>query len=128
MSSAISQSVSQALRSSNLTEAAVIVSLASGDRNEHGEWVPGAKTETQILVVTAPVTGEDRDQLPEGLRLSEARKFWTREAAASVRPGATDGDLVRYPATNGTEYRIVMVDDWGAFRELTAVRPEAEAA
>ncbi|MCY3553735.1 MAG: hypothetical protein OXH56_00290 [Gemmatimonadetes bacterium] len=125
MSSQISQSVAQALRSSYLTEAAVIVKTADGDRNEHGEWVPGAETETQILVVTAPVTGEDREQLPEGLRLSEARKFWTLESSDAVREGEADGDVVRYPAENGTEYRVIMVDDWGAFRELMAIRRAA---
>ena len=125
MTSAVAQSVASTLRSGNLTESAVIVRQAAGARNEHGEWVPGTATETTIRVVTAPVTGEERDQLPEGLREKNVRKFWTSHPADAIRAGQADGDVVRH---GGNEYRVVMVDDWGSFRELTTVQPESEAA
>ncbi len=98
----------------------------AGDRNEYGEWVPAAAVENQVDLVTVPLTGEDREQLPEALRLSDVRKFFLAEAAETLRAGESDGDIIRYPATGGNEYRIVMVKDWGSFREVMAVRPEEE--
>ena len=111
-----------ALRNPSLTVPATLVYFTTpGDYTDAGTWEPGQTAEREIRVVTAPVSGKDRDLLPEGLRLSDVRKFWTLERADTVRPGANDGDVIRYA---GNEYRVTIVDDWGGFRELTAVRPD----
>ena len=111
------------LSSPKLTEAAVLIKSQPGDRNAEGVWEAGPDTETGIRVATVPVTGRDRDLLPEALRLRDVRKFWLTNAADTIEPGQRDGDRVRY---DGTEYRVIMLHDWGGFREITCVRPEDE--
>lgn len=113
------------LSSSQLTEPAVLIGSADGGRNEHGEWTAGADNETGIRVATVPVTGRDRDLLPEALRLRDVRKFWLTHPADAITAGERDGDRIRY----GDEtFQIVRLHDWGGFREVMAVRPEDQVA
>ena len=80
---------------SRLIEPAVIVQEGPGDYNDRGEFVPGPITRLDIVVVTAPLSGEERLLLPEGLRSEETRTFWTRENVQAQRPAA-DGDIIEY--------------------------------
>ena len=118
----ISRSVAERLlRSPNVVEAATVIAYAPGRDNDFGEWVDGASTETDVELVTAPMSGTERQQLPESLRKRNVRKFWTFAELAAVTPGENDGDQVRH---KGIEYRIIRLNDWGGFRELIAVEPE----
>lgn len=112
---------SRVLLSPRLSEKATLITYAAGDYNSYGEWEDGAKTETSIDVVTAPLSGQERQNLPEGLRERAVRKFWT-SATASITPGQTQGTQIRY---RNTLYRVVGMQDWRGFREIMAVRPEA---
>ena len=116
---------SRVLNSPNLTETAILVRQSPGSRNEYGEWVPGETSETAIIVATVPLSGDERAVLPEGLRERDLRKFWTRMDVSAIVAGETEGDVIRF---HGIDYRTVQVDDWGGFRQILAVRPEASTA
>ena len=80
-----------------------------GSRNDYGEYVEGTITQTDIKVVTAPLSGEERAILPEGLREIETRKFWLRENIEVIDDDHI-GDKIEYL---GKQYRMVGVDQWG---------------
>ena len=111
----------------SFSEPATLIRAGEGGRNEVGEWVPGVDEETDVRATVAPVTAEDaaetREVLPEGARLSDARRFWLRQPVEAIRAGTTDGDCLRYA---GTEYRVLQVMDWsrGGFVEALAVREQ----
>ena len=109
------------LRSPHLTEAAVLLIQQPGSRNEYGEWMPGSTTDVPVRLVTAPLNGDERAALPEGLRERDVRKFWTAADASAIVAGESEGDIVRH---DSIEYRAIQVEDWGGFREILAVRPE----
>ena len=104
-----------------LLEDAVLIRQAPGRYDDDGIWVSGNPTEIDIQVVAAPMSGEDREVLPEGIREKDVRNFWFLEEAEAVVPGASGGDAIRY---GGDFWRIVTVKDWGGFREAVGVRPE----
>lgn len=116
------RSGSRILASPHLTEDAVLVRFADGTRNEYGEWVEGGETTTDIRVVTEPFSGTDRENLPEGVREAEGRKFWTTLPVTAVKAGTQDGDLIRY---DSKDYKVVRLNAWGGFSLAWAVLPEA---
>ena len=81
-----------ALSNVGFVESAFLLREAVGDRDDDGVWVPGAITATTVSVVQAPITGQERNTLPEGMRDSDVRKFWVMGDVASLRYGRTDGD------------------------------------
>ena len=115
---------SRVLSSPALVETAILRRQLPGARDEYGDWIAGSTTETTLYLVTVPVTGEERVELPEGLREREVRKFWTQADASAIVAGESGGDLIEH---YGIEYRAIMVEDWGGFRQIIAVRPEARA-
>ena len=104
------------------TEEANIIRSQVGSRNDNGEWVPGKDVVTGIAQSTAPITDKERELLPEGLRLSDVRKFWTDAPADTIRAGEADGDIIDY---GNKKYRVIMIADWGDMREITSVAPES---
>lgn len=112
--------------STHLTEAAVWRRQAAGARNAYGEFVPGAGTDRDIRVISAP-GGASRDPLPEGQRLSDMRTFWldktpTRgasDAAALSSDPPRQADVIVY---GGAVWRINETLDWGDFWELRTLR------
>lgn len=94
---------------------------AEGDYNNFGEWVPGAETTTDTIVVTEPMNGQDRQQLEEGLREADARSFYTQAAASAIQAGISGGDTIEY---GGETWQVVRIRDWGGYRQLFAVVPE----
>ena len=105
----------------NFTEDAILVKSSDGTRNTDGIFIPGKRKPTPISVVTAPLSGEDRQQLPEGIREAEGRKFWLRDSISAVREGEAAGDYIRY---GGEVFRIVLVKNWQGFSEAIGMRPE----
>ena len=80
-------------------------------------------TITDIQVVTAPATDAlERLVLPEGLRVIEARSFWTKAEVSGPDPETgADSDLIRY---HGNLFRVVNIENWGGdFYEVIGVRP-----
>ena len=110
------------LRLPELTESAIIKRRARGDRSERGIWEPGVMTSTPIRVVTAPLEGDQRAVLPEGIREEDVRSFWTLAAVDAIKADEKDGDIIEH---NSISYRAIQVDDWIGFRAVLAVRPEA---
>ena len=106
----------------------MLIRQAPGDVNEHGEWVPGAETRTEITLVSAPPSAAtQRNVLPEGARLQDWRTFWFEGQAEPLRVGAkaTDGDVIEY---GGIRYRIHPVQDWRphGFAEALGEREEGQ--
>ena len=114
MTSATARRLGRIPRSRRFREEAVLIRQAAGSRNEYGEWQPGDPTEADVLLASAPISGKAREQLPEGVRGDTLRTFWLREEVDAVEEGRHAGDQIRH---DGTTYRIVMVRDWGGFRE-----------
>ena len=109
----------------NHGENADLVREAPGAANDYGEWVPGVETTTTVRLVSTPISGREREMLPEGLRLADVRRFYLR-AADITRDLDLGGDgAVRFEY-RGITYRSLMVQNWGGFWEVYAVRPEPE--
>ena len=102
-------------------EDATLVRQGAGDRNEFGEFVPGATTEHPVIVVTAPIDGQDRQTLPEGMRDRTVRTFWLRERIEAVDESTEGhtGDVLRY---GGNTWEAFHVDEWGGFFEAMTVK------
>ena len=83
---------SDLLHDANFAEPAIILRDTEGFRNEYGEFTSGAPIETAVDIVSAPLSGQDRMALPEGIRDEDLRKFWWDGDAAALRYGETDGD------------------------------------
>ena len=100
-----------------------------GEYNDYGEWAEGDPVESDIRVVEAPLSGQERLQLPEKLRERDLGRFWTTAEAEAIVVGTEDsdqdGDVIRF---DGVEYRCVRVQNWGGFREVLGVKPEAAPA
>lgn len=115
-----------------LTEPAVWRRQAAGARNTYGEFVPGATSDKDIRVTTAP-GGAPRSELPAGQRLTDLRTFWvdkstirgaadvTTEAAALNPATPREADIIVYA---GSSWRINDALDWGDFLELRTLRTD----
>ena len=104
-------------------EAATLIRQTPGRLNAVGEWEPGTPVEVAIRAAVAPITGMEREVLPEGLRSKNIRKFWVREQVRAVVEGRTgqDGDVIRH---DGHLFQAYMVEDWGAFRQVTGIEQD----
>ena len=111
------------LASQHLTVAAQIIRVGEGSRNDFGEWVPGTETPEDINVITEPMSGQDREQLAEGLREADGRIFYLMDAAVAIEAGETGGDRIRFLDKT---WQVVRLQEWGGFRKLFTVVPEAE--
>lgn len=106
----------------HITVSAQLKRRSEGSRNTYGEWVPGTETTTDIVVVTEPMSGQDRQQMEEGLREADARSFYTQAAASAIQAGVSGGDIIEYDSTT---WQVVRIRDWGGYRQLFCVVPEA---
>ena len=102
------------------TVAAVLRRQSAGSFNDFGEFVPGSVTEVPVRVVTAPISGEERQVLPEGIRLRDVRSFWLTEPVTATAEG-TDGESGDQIEYDGATYRIFEVQDWAWFWECRGV-------
>ena len=119
MSAVAARLGARVLRSSHLAESGTLYRALAGTRNEFGEWDDGGFASSPITLVTAPVSGQERDLLPEGIREKELRKFFLTEtvtAAADLIPG----DVVRHASR---DYRVERSDNWRGFFAVVASFP-----
>ena len=93
-------------RSMLLRQQATII-RTPGAYSDAGEWVPGAANETEMVCVTQPDTGQERDLEQEGARTIGRRIFWFQDGTDVALPSATDGratDQIRYA---GVLFRVI---------------------
>ena len=92
----------------------------AGYRDNHGEWVDGVTTRTDTVASVEPVMADAIDQLPAGARLDDWKCFYIGgdEPALSVG-GVGDADVIIY---NSQSYRVSVVEEWGDYRKILAVR------
>ena len=97
------------LASPTLAEIGTLIETTAGYRNDYGEFIEGSETQTDIQIITVPLSGEERAILPEALRLLETRKFFIRGHVVAVgddTPGAIiEYDAVRYRAATVEHFR-----------------------
>ena len=84
----------EVLTDPSFTESALMLRATEGHRDQYGEFVRGADVETAIGLVSAPMTGQERLALPEGLRDEDVRKFWIIGDASALHYGLADGDRI----------------------------------
>lgn len=101
--------IAQRLLSNTLAEPAVLIRETMGGRNDYGEYVEGTITQTDIRVITAPLSGEERQILPEALRTEDLRKFWLRYDV-EILDADHRGDVLEHL---GKGYRAMTVERWG---------------
>ena len=122
MAAAIKQRVAASLFSSpDKLEPVTIKRRAMGSRNEFGEWVPGTLTQKKVSAATTPLNGDERETLPEGIRSRNVRNFWVKEQVRGVLEDETAGDIIVH---EGLNFRAIIVEDWGEFRQVTAVEQD----
>lgn len=76
-----------------------------------GEWDAGASSTLSLVGSLQPANGRDRDNLPEGISLSDTRVLYVAE---EVR---TANDRTKIPAdtvvVDGEVFEVVHVEPWG---------------
>ena len=82
----------EVLADPDFVEPAIILRATEGHRNQYGEFVRGAEVATSTSLVSAPMTGQERMVLPEGLRDEDVRKFWIMGDGKALHYGLADGD------------------------------------
>lgn len=116
MGTEIAKRLAERIRAGLFTETATLKRQAAGSY-VRGKWEAGAETSSTIKIVTAPLSGQERLALPEGLRQANVRKFYVAtEVRAGEEGGGTVADVIGY---DGKEWRAVIVQDWGGFWEVT---------
>ena len=105
--SALATSLAQdVLISPDFIEPAIHLRQTEGVRNDDGIWVPGSALELALDLVSAPITGQERMTLPEGLRDEDVRRFWLQGDHPSLRYGVSDGDLLILGKLGATRNRF----------------------
>ena len=95
-------------------EDAVLITRGAGERNYYGEWEPADAVEIPIKTASASIRHKElrtyRIEDEVGSRSKDIREFWFHYPdARHLRPGETDGDVIRY---YGVEYRIYSLNFW----------------
>lgn len=114
MTTAPATRLARLIRDGVFTEEGTLISAGAGSYNDFGEFQTGAGQSSTVKLVTAPVTGRERETLPEGLREKNLRTFYlaTQVRATEEGDGGIAGDIIEY---NGTRWRVVQAQDWGGF-------------
>lgn len=74
-----------------------------------------------MIVVTAPLSGDETQSLPEGLRAENIRRFWVRENVTDASD-CVDSKLADEFEFDDGIWRAEIVRDWGGFREVLGIR------
>ena len=101
-------------------EGGVLVHAMPGRYNQYGEFVNGETKRTRVNLISAPLIGEERAVLPDGINLENVRRFWLQEPVSAAIEGerGSTGDIIEF---EGTSYRIVLVENWQSFWQATGV-------
>lgn len=78
---------------------------------DKGRWVPGTSyTETEIIASIQPLSGRERELLPEGERTKEVVRVYTKYGLRqAIEKNNVKGDQVSY---KGRLYEVKRVDTW----------------
>lgn len=102
-------------------ETSFTVKIASGHRDDSGEWVETV-TDEQRLGVVQPASRGDTQYLTEGDKSRVAIKVWSTEYfSASDSRVPKLGDIITW---HGNTYRIVNVKDWSQYDYWQALAVE----
>lgn len=98
----------------------ILVHATPGAHNKYGEFVPGPIERTHVDLISVPLTGEERTVLPDGIGLSDVRRFWLQKPVVAAVEGdnGSAGDLIEF---ENVSYRIIMVENWQSFWQATGV-------
>jgi len=88
---------------------------SGGSRNADGEWSSGSSATSTIYLTVQPMSGEELQQLPEGLR---ARRAYKAYGADALRVADVDGVLEADRVT--IDGRVCMVLDVDRQRSIIA--------
>ena len=120
--------MSRPITSRRFREAATLIRQEPGRWNDYGEWEEGAAQRTDIVLASSPLgLGARREDLPEGARIENSRRFYLEVEAAPVRTGepATEGDVIEYADLRWRIKRVVDFRPHG-FVEALGVREEGQ--
>ena len=82
---------------------------SSGSYNDAGDFVPGADSTITIKASCQPVSGRERELLPEGSRQKQVWKLYTTTELHSNRgPTPTRGDIV---TIKGEKFEVIDCQD-----------------
>lgn len=119
------------LRNPRNIETFTLIKQAAGSRDSTGVFVPGTETSTDLIGSVQPLTGSDRQALPEGERLLDAKcVLYETTNQDDIRPlrigtAQTDSDIIEY---KGIKYAVRLVHDMSDYGhlEIHATRIEGQ--
>lgn len=89
----------------------------AGGPNEEGSWVPGSKSTRPLApTVVHPISGRDRNLLPEGVRTRETIVAYATEPLRTETDFKELADVLLYRAEGEPEtnrYIVQTVENWG---------------
>ena len=101
-----------------------VLRASPGLRNQWGEWQPGGTRLIEGIKISTAPKGTERDVDSDGARVEGDRKIWAYDTESFIAAGAEfDGDLVLY---GNQLWRVVRVDDWSSFVEVSLTRLEGQ--
>ena len=109
------------LRRAELVETITVI-RTTGARDVTGEWQEIEDAPFDVLGVSLPLTGIERELLPEGLQRTDSRRFiLPADTLVAIAPDSA-GAFIEW---DGERYRAVQVDNWGTdgYQAVTAALP-----
>ena len=119
MTTPAAQRLGQHLSDSAFTESATLRRQSAGLRDNNGKWVPGDPVSETVDLVSTPLTGEQRQSLPEGLRTRNLRMFYLAVEVTACLEG-TQGKQADIIVYNGGNWHARTSEDWGGFWAVAA--------
>jgi len=95
---------------------------AAGSTGTNGIYTPGATTTFDIVAGWQPMTGREREQLPEGDRTKASAKLYCDTAQPALRTVAPNGPRCDVLQRNGRRYEVLSEIDWSDHAATTAHR------
>ena len=124
MSQRIGRRSSRIINKSRFSRAFTLIQEAAGSRGSDGIWTPGATSSSSLTGSIQPSTDEERLQLPEGERKSEAITVYFRttdkDAIRPLKVGTSpaDSDIIQ---VDSLQYAVRAVSSWFDFGHVNAI-------